>query len=35
MPKNNIMEKDKHLAVFDHGTKEFSRIPQNSKQHIF
>lgn len=35
MPKNNIMEKDNHLAMFDHGPKEFGRIPQNSKQRIF
>lgn len=35
MPKNNTVEKDNHLAVFDHGPKEFSRIPQNSKLHIF
>lgn len=35
MPKNNIMEKDNHLAMFDHGPKEFNGIPQNSKLHIF
>lgn len=35
MPKNNIMEKNNHLAMFDHGPKEFGGIPQNSKQRIF
>jgi hypothetical protein len=34
MPKNNSMEKGRHVAVFDHGPKEFNRIPQNSKQRI-
>ena len=35
MPKNNIMEKDNHLTVFDHGPEEFGRIPQSSKVRIF
>lgn len=35
MPKNNIMEKDNHLTMFDHGPEEFGRIPQSSKVCIF
>lgn len=35
MPKNNIMDKDNHLTVFDHGPKEFSTIPQNYEPCLF
>lgn len=34
MPKDNILERDNHVAVFDHSPKEFNRIPQNFKQRI-
>lgn len=34
MPKDNILERGNHVAVFDNSPKEFNKIPQNFKQRI-